>query len=369
LEIGSPELFVLGVPQQTEYFWVGSKPPYSRTLRPLGPISMIKCLRRLRRGEFDLLVVHALQYPPWHPRSFLMVMREWKIRAIRGLFATVAWRFMHFWHDVPVAAVDLIDPCLIGSHNFSLFDRCQAYFKRELPSDHWLVFCKSGYPNFPGRRWRSSARYRRRVNKLRPISLGVFPPSEDIGAAEKTADIFFSGSVEFNSTVRVAGMRELRQLASESYVVDIPAERLDRQAFLRRMSSAWLAWSPSGLGWDCLRHCEAPLAGAVPLINDPTILRYAPLKAGEHCVLYPVEPGGLAEAARRALADKSRLRKMAQAAAAHVREHHSFHARAEYVTMTVLGRRLDGSRVEPAEAPVNTEATPSVRSVASNARA
>ncbi len=64
-------------------------------------------------------------------------------------------------------------------------------------------------------------------------------------------------------------------------------------------------------------------------------------------MLYGVEPGGLAQAARAALADKPRLRRIAAQAAAHVRRHHSWHARAEHVAVTVLGRRLDGSRVPP----------------------
>ena len=108
-----------------------------------------------------------------------------------------------------------------------------------------------------------------------------------------------------------------------------------------------LAWSPAGFGWDCGRHYEAPLVNTVPLINYPTIMRHGPLLDGEHCVLYGVEPGGLAQAARAALADKPRLRRIAAQAAAHVRRHHSWQARAEHVVVTVLGRRLDGSRVPP----------------------
>ena len=76
-------------------------------------------------------------------------------------------------------------------------------------------------------------------------------------------------------------------------------------------------------------------------------MRDRPLRDGEHCVLYNPEPGGLIEAARSALADKPRLRKMAQAAGDHVREHHSFYARAEHIASTVLGRRLDGRWIEP----------------------
>ena len=109
------------------------------------------------------------------------------------------------------------------------------------------------------------------------------------------------------------------------------------------MAAAWLAWSPGGLGWDCYRHYEAPLVGTVPLINNPTILRYQPLRDGEHAFYYAPEPGGLAEVARKALADKPRLRKIAEAARAHVRARHVLRARVEHVAATVLGRRLDGS--------------------------
>jgi hypothetical protein len=112
------------------------------------------------------------------------------------------------------------------------------------------------------------------------------------------------------------------------------------------LSAAYLAWSPGGYGWDCARHYEAPLAGTVPLMNYPTIVRQSPLRDGEHCILYAPEPGAVASAARAALADKERLLRMARAAQAHVLEHHTLQARAEYVVAGALGRRLDGSSAE-----------------------
>ena len=350
LEIGANELFVAAVPEQTEFYWTGIK-PRGRVHRAFSPARLIRSLIKLRRGEFDLLVVHATLYAPWHPRSIFTALRDWHIRAPLGLFGIFAWRFVHLFHDVPIAVVDLDNSSQIGRHNFFLFDRCRAFFKRELPSDHWLAFCNAWYPKFPGRNWRSKRRNQRRVEKLKPLSLGGPPHFRDEVAPprEKTSDIFFVGAVTANSTARIAGVRELQALAQEGYVVDMPAERLARPEFLARMGAAWLAWSPGGLGWDCARHYEAPLAGAVPLINDPTILRHRPLRDGAHCVFYRIEAGGLAEAARQALADKPRLRRMAEAAAEHVRVHHSLQARAEYVTVTVLGRRLDGSWVEPGE--------------------
>ena len=65
-----------------------------------------------------------------------------------------------------------------------------------------------------------------------------------------------------------------------------------------------------------------------------------------HCAHYSVEPGGLRLAARRALADKERLRDMAHAASEHVMRHHTAYARIDRVTCVVLGHRLDGTLTE-----------------------
>jgi hypothetical protein len=342
LEIGPLGLFIHAVPDQTQFFWTGIKPRrFARSA--LGPVKLIKNVMRLRRREFDLLVVHVSQYPPWHPRSILTALRDWRLLSPLGLFSMFAWRFVHHFHNVPIAVVDMLDSCHIGSHNFFLLDACKAYFKRELPNDHWLAFCKSGYPNFPGRRWRSNGKNRLRVAKLRPISLGPRSRPDFIASSKKTTDIFFAGDIDCNSTTRKTGIVELRELEKEGYIVDIPEGRLTQPEYLRRMAAAWLAWSPGGLGWDCYRHYEAPLAGSVPLMNYPSILRHRPLRDGEHCLLYRAEPGGLVEAVRSALADRPRLCQMARAGAAHVFKHHTGYARAEYITLVAIGRRLDGT--------------------------
>ena len=345
-------MFALAAPKQTDFYWTGTK-PRNLTKSALGPFKLLRALIKLRRGEYDLLAVHATDYAPWHPRSFLIVLRDWNIRSPLGLFASFAWRFAHLFHRVPIVVIDLRDSCLIGRHNFFLLKRGVAYFKRELPSDHWLTFCKAGYPMFPGLRWRSIKRHVRWVEKLQPISygaislgLGQFSPRADAASLEKTADIFFAGSITGNSTVRAHGLQELQALKQEGYLIDVASERISQQEFAKRMSKAWLAWSPGGLGWDCARHYEAAVLGSVPLMNHPTIQRDMPLADGEHCILYSIEPGGLARAARKALADKSRLREMARHAAAHVAAHHTMRARAERVTALVLQRRLDGTRID-----------------------
>jgi Glycosyl transferases group 1 len=178
--------------------------------------------------------------------------------------------------------------------------------------------------------------------KLRPISLGVWPNTKPM-TMPKTSDVFFAGDVAPNSTVRSEGVKELLALGDEGIVIDFPQQRISNDEFNRRLASAWLAWSPSGYGWDCYRHYESGLLGTVALMNYPTTYRYQPLEEGRHGLYYAVEPGALAAAVRRALADKPALERMAAAAREHVLKHHMPRARVEYVVRAALGRNLDGT--------------------------
>jgi glycosyltransferase involved in cell wall biosynthesis len=195
-----------------------------------------------------------------------------------------------------------------------------------LPVDHWQSLAGTSHPNLPTSRIRLNAAWQRRLAKLRPISLqaGVV----DLGRSDvdifsaKTTDIFFTGAVSGNSTVRSTGLRQMHSLAKRGFKVDISNERLPQDQFYQRMSRAWLAWSPSGLGWDCYRHYEAPQCLAVPVINYPTIARHHPLKDGVHAIYYDPEADGLSAAIESALADKDRLKQIALSARTHVRTHH-----------------------------------------------
>jgi len=355
LEVGGDCLFALGVPEQTEFFWTGIRlrgnvrrrfGRFGGIRRAFGPVRFMRALRKLRRREYDVLVMHAAPFPLWHPRSFLTALRSWHVLSPLAFFAGFAWRMLHRFHAVPIVALDLGDSFGIGHQNYFLLDAAKIYFKRELPADRWHVFFKSSYRDLPGRRWRGKLRNRRRMRKLAPISYGFFNFPSEFSPQEKSTDIFFSGHVDPNSTVRTDGLAELLVLRDEGYVVDIAKERLPPAEFFRRLSSAWLAWSPAGFGWDCARHYEAPLAGTVPIMNYPTIVRDRPLRDREHCILYAPEPGTLATTVRSALADKERLLRMAKAAQAHVLQHHTPRARAEHIVVTALGRRLDGTSLD-----------------------
>jgi hypothetical protein len=164
----------------------------------------------------------------------------------------------------------------------------------------------------------------RNLAKLRPISPGVAEATAQRALAtspEKQVDVFFAGSI--NSSLRARGLPVLRALQAEGYSVDISQGGLLLAEYLARCAKAWLTWSPEGYGWECLRHYEASLCRSVPMLSPPGIYRYQPLRDGEHAFFYAPEGDGLCESIVRALADKSRIMRMAEAAREHVVRHHT----------------------------------------------
>ncbi len=262
--------------------------------------------------------------------------------------------------SAPIAILDHEDLPIINRNNFFLLDCCRLYFKRELPPDRWRVFLKTGHANLPTPRFRELARNRARIDKLRPISLGLplsAPRPFPVLPTEKTADIFFAGRIAGSSFIRQKALSELLALRERGFVVDIPERQLDQSEFYRRCAQARLTWSPEGLGWDCFRHYEAAMCGSVPLLNRPTIERYQPLQPGKHAVYYDVEDGELTAAAVKALADTSRLETMGGAARAHVLAHHTPLAIARHIvrmSLETIGQEEAPPAVPSSVPPVDT---------------
>jgi len=344
LEIGIGTLFAKAHPQQTDAFTTANKHYSAYGRPPLSPMALWEISRRLRRREYDLVVVHPPQYAAWHPRSFLNLFQYWQLSYPLGLFSSFAVNFLRCVRETPMVAVDMLDSFGIGRHNFFLFDRCVAYYKRELPVDNWRVFFGSGHRNLPAATFRRKRRYQRYVEKIRPIGLGVGGPRPDLlhelSQVGKTNDVFYAGTP--NSTVRKKGLDQLLALRDRGVRVDIPDERLSVDDFLRRCARSWLVWSPEGFGWECFRHYESALVGSVPVMNYPTIERYRPLQDGIHCFLYPAEGDGLSRTIVEALRNKSRLIQMAEAGRAHAREFHTYEGLCRSIVNDVFpGRRWE----------------------------
>jgi hypothetical protein len=208
-----------------------------------------------------------------------------------------------------------------------------CYFKRELPQNPCNAFlyttsktqCSGNVPNLHF--------FRGAITKLRPISIGVDADTcRDLAKYDvpKKTDVFFAGDCA-NRLNRQRGLKQLEKLRAEGYAIDIAQDRLTREEFLRRCAQAHIVWSPEGFGWDCFRHYEVALVGSVPLMQMPTIYRYAPLNDDEHGLYYFVEEDHLAARVRRALQNRARLVEMGIAGRRHVLERHTLDALSRYV--------------------------------------
>jgi hypothetical protein len=353
LEIGDHHHFKQTFSERTKLLWTGRRPP--KTLLPQDyvdctPRAFTRAMSEVAAGEYDIVIAYAGQRSPWHPRYWLRAMSHDSLfTAVVRVFG-VTW-LRHARLRAPMVALDMHDIPTIHPSNLFLLDLARIYFKRELPVDHWRAFYGVAHANLPTLRIRRNARWERRIAKLQPISLQT--GLVDLGCSDtdifsnKISDVFFAGTIDGNSTVRSDGLRQLRKLSDRGFRIDITTERLSYADFTRRMSRAWLSWSPSGLGWDCYRHYEAPQCLAVPVINYPTITRHQPLEDGVHAVYYAPEGDGLSCAIETALADKERLRRIAIAGRAHVRANHAGPAFCERVLRVALQDTILSRRDEP----------------------
>ena len=338
LEIGDFHYVKEQYPERTTLLWTGGRSPLLGRSQYFDctPVRLLRAMAELRAGRYDLVVAYMGLRCPWHPRNWLRALRAEPTRPLSALSRVfgVAWlRFISI--PAPLVVLDMNESFIMGRHNFFLLDKADAVFKRELPVDRWHILCYSVHPRNPTRRIRRLRRWQQRLDKIRPIAL--FSPVIDAGSLidgefpEKTVDVFFSGNVAENSWVRRTGMAELEELARRGFKVDVAAKRLPPDEFRRRLARAWLAWSPSGFGWECFRTSEAAQCLSVPVLNYPTVELYRPLIKGRHVIYYPPEPGGLVHAAETALRDKEKLKEMAIAARGHVLRYHTPRALVDHV--------------------------------------
>jgi hypothetical protein len=327
IEIGAHAVMKSAFPDRTRLLWT-----YYKLVEPLDvfePFTLraaLRAWREIRAGRVDLIVVWVSPYAPWNFRQLKAILtrpfRPWT--SLVRIFGVQALRFLTT--PTPILAIDNEDARTIAPHNLFLLDKANVFLKRELPVDRWQVFQHTAHAGMPGARFRSNPRNRRRVQKLRPISVGVTRHEaipEQMPFPDKSVDVFVALALEGSTTVRSEGIAQIRALADSGLVLDIVETRIPHPEYIERMSRAWLTWSPEGLGWDCFRHYEAPLAFSVPVINSPTIVRYEPLQDDVHAIYYhPDEPHDLTDKIMSALSDKGRLRQIAERARLHVLKFH-----------------------------------------------
>ena len=318
--------------------------PVPPEYQPLKLRDLWRLRKELRAGRYDLVIACANDDPIWRiDRNWFANLRKVLKKLVRwpaslGLYL-VPWMLKQA--DVPLAIYEWEDNTAIARKNWGLLDRATLYFKTQTPRNPFKAFFFQDPRNDDIFNIIRRPLYVERVEKIRPFTVGITVPENWASRqnVEKKTDIFFAGPVGY-SYVRAEGLRQLEALREQGYIIDLVVTdqqpRLAPEEFLRRCAEAWLSWSPEGAGWDCARHYWGPLMGSVPLLNHPDTRRHRPLLDGVHAFYYGVESDDFQRVARLALADKARLRQMAQAGEAHVRANHTVPALADYLISETL---------------------------------
>jgi len=295
---------------------------------------MRQILADLRRGKFELMLAGNTFFPYFNPRkSFFRNLANLTGKLARDPRLALGGWLAQADCPVHVVGLDFEDSPVIDNSRFHVLRRAVCYFKRDLPQNPCNAFLYTNAKTECNGNVLHTSPFKEWMTKLRPVSLGIDDATAMKLAAietEKKTDVFFAGDVQ-NRPNRLAGLRQLQQLVAEGYKIDLPTERLSREEFLLRCGQAFIVWSPEGFGWDCHRHYEIAAAGSVPLMQTPTILRYAPLLDGEHALYHWVEGDHLAERVRAALRDRARLVEMGRAARQHILQWHTHTALGHYI--------------------------------------
>jgi hypothetical protein len=359
LEVGGMKLVGRGREQFVQFIDTSfSTVPVSERRSRLGRIlkQAISLWSEIQRPEYQLIVFRCFGRFIWRPElSWIVNVLRWLMR----LF--LRFCLLRRRTQTQLVIIDLVDEMTIDGLDLWLLQRCDLYFKRELSQNVWTTLQRVQPPYDEYNSLPANPRFRQLADKFRPISIGITgahlielrerePRKLDV--AKKRYDLFFAGAVE-HSTVRQAGLPWLARLQEEGYAVYLSTRRIEQQLFDELLSASWLCWSPEGSGWDCYRHYEACLAGSVPVINFPTIQRFAPLIHGVHCFYYAVEGDDLFQIIRAALTAKYRLKEMAVAARKHVLAHHTPDRVGDYILAeSMSARSLALSRRNPGSAEV-----------------
>lgn len=266
-----------------------------------GILGFLKRLSKLEVTSFDVIVIHGFVSAIPRARSKAVV------KALARQYLGIRIRRLAKVKKIPLVLIDQGDWLLFNQLDLAFIEQSVLVLKRELGVDILR--------SFEGTQFTGASRLgvidfhlnslgARNIDKIFPMPLG-FGPNEDrlrtllnlIPNAKKTEsnerlwDVCFIGAVE-GRPLRAEALQVLKELEKERAMkILIVSERLEFDEYVKILLDSHFCLSPSGFGWDCYRHYEAAICGAIPIMNYPDIRRWAPLLDGKHCLLYDPDEG------------------------------------------------------------------------------
>jgi hypothetical protein len=294
--------------------------------------------RRLRAGEFDLVISGPVQNTRWLPPG-----RGLATRAAHALRHLTYKRSMldTYWTPwlvdrpgggkVPLAVIDFYDTSFVLPQDLPLLQAATLYFKLNLY--FWPRRSLMPLETFLGMR-----RVTGHTPKLRPLTNGIpgrMIPEKVRPMRERDIDVCFTGTIVPNRSagdvdpfpeytfnpIRQEVYERCEKLKERGYNVYCVNRMVPKAEYFELLQRSKLMVCTESFGCETFRHYDVAAAGAVPLVNWPYAQNYMPFQPDVHAIYFSMIGDDFERTVDRALADPARLEKIAAATRAFTLEH------------------------------------------------
>jgi hypothetical protein len=324
-----------------------TKSPHAATLGRLFDLR-----RRLRRGEFDLVLCSPVQNTPWLPRYRGLGTRLGNaLRFLiykRGMLDSwwVPWLMARCaGGTVPLAVIDFLDTSFVLPKDFPLLEVATLYYKLNLY--FWPRRSLMPLEALFGRR-----RVTPLLPKLRPMTNGVprrLIPDTVRPMAERDIDILFTGTTIPNrgpedpdpfldltyNPIRRDIYERCVKLKDRFRVFAVDG-LVPKEEYRELLQRARLVVCTESFGCETYRHNDVAASGAIPLVNWMYATNHLPFEPDVHAIYFSMIGGDFERVVARALADPAKLEAIARAARDLVVNHKERQIFGDYVIREVL---------------------------------
>jgi hypothetical protein len=324
-----------------------TKSPHAATLGRLFDLR-----RRLRRGEFDLVLCSPVQNTPWLPRYRGLGTRLGNaLRFLiykRGMLDSwwVPWLMARCaGGTVPLAVIDFLDTSFVLPKDFPLLEVATLYYKLNLY--FWPRRSLMPLEALFGRRHVTPL-----LPKLRPMTNGVprrLIPDTVRPMAERDIDILFTGTTIPNrgpedpdpfldltyNPIRRDIYERCVKLKDRFRVFAVDG-LVPKEEYRELLQRARLVVCTESFGCETYRHNDVAASGAIPLVNWMYATNHLPFEPDVHAIYFSMIGGDFERVVARALADPAKLEAIARAARDLVVNHKERQIFGDYVIREVL---------------------------------
>lgn len=235
----------------------------------------------------------------------------------------------------PIIVIDDMDDQFIWPVDLDLLLNCRLYFKRELPFDTFFSF----------RLFESKLEKKQKLtlaNRVKPIWLSYDWHTMASSANIENVNSYGSRDIDishmcdiYTNYNRIKILPQLDALRKKYNIVTTENGYLSRGKYFETARRTKIGLSLEGRGWDCIKHYELMLSGALLFITRPPIQLAVNFKDGENCVFIDNDLSNFEELAEYHLQNPELSAEIARNGYELAKDHLGNEKLAEYVMNTI----------------------------------